>query len=238
MIKKVAYITDLHLDEPFPVEKGVNSQRNWETILQDVISRDIQEVIFGGDIGENKSIEWFFDSLWNIDLKVVLGNHDSFIEVDKYYQNEYQGNHKELYYAYEANYHKYIFLDSSSYSIGSTQFQWLINELKTDKTLVIFIHHPILEVNTEVDKQFPLENRDELKLELQKIDNEITIFCGHYHMLDETTDGNLKQIITPASSYQVVKEATPIKVTSETFGYRVIEFTSDKINSELILFTN
>lgn len=216
----------------------MNSRRNWETILKDVISRDIQEVIFGGDIGENKSTEWFFDSLWNIDLKVVLGNHDSFTEVDKYYQNEYQGNHKELYYAYEDNYYKYIFLDSSSDAIGSTQFQWLINELKTDKTLVIFIHHPILGVNTEVDRQFPLENRDELKVELQKMDNEITIFCGHYHMLDETTDGNLKQIITSASSYQVVKEATPIKVTSENFGYRVIEFASSNINSELILFTN
>ena len=51
MNKKIAYITDLHLDEDFPKEMGVDSRSNWKVILKDVSNRNIDEIVFGGDIG-------------------------------------------------------------------------------------------------------------------------------------------------------------------------------------------
>ena len=58
MIQKIAYITDIHLDEEFTKDQGVDSRANWEIILEDVVSKNIKKVIFGGDIGEPNSNQW------------------------------------------------------------------------------------------------------------------------------------------------------------------------------------
>jgi hypothetical protein len=50
--KKIAYITDIHLDEQLPIDQGVDTRKNWEIILNDVSKKGIKEIIFGGDIGE------------------------------------------------------------------------------------------------------------------------------------------------------------------------------------------
>lgn len=62
-MQKNAFITDIHLDEAFPKEAGVDSHKNWNWILNDLQSKNIQEVIFGGDIGEYTSNNYFFESL-------------------------------------------------------------------------------------------------------------------------------------------------------------------------------
>ena len=50
--KKIAYITDIHLDEQLPIDQGVDTRKNWEIILNDVSKKGIKEIIFGGDLGE------------------------------------------------------------------------------------------------------------------------------------------------------------------------------------------
>lgn len=238
-MKKIAFISDIHLDEKFPIEQGVDTRGNWNLILQDVATRKVDEIIFGGDIGERESAQWFFESLKNYpSLNVILGNHDHFSEVGKYYTNNYFQNKTELYYAYEDDFLKYIYLDSSTDTISDIQFEWFQQELFSSKKIILFIHHPILEINTAVDKLYPLKNRKKIKQELLKHKNEVYIFCGHYHMIDERTDGSIKQFITPATSYQVKKESSVIEIETDTFGYRVISIDKGEINSDLFLFKN
>ena len=62
MNQKIAYITDIHLDEKFPLDTGVDTRENWKIILNDISSRGINEIIFGGDIGEKTANKWFFES--------------------------------------------------------------------------------------------------------------------------------------------------------------------------------
>ncbi|NAS32635.1 metallophosphoesterase [Flavobacteriaceae bacterium R38] len=238
MKKRIAFITDVHLDEEYPIKQGVNARENWKLIMKDVASRGINDVVFGGDMGENSASEWFFETLKGFDLKLILGNHDTFSEASKYYKNEFQGEHKELYYAFEDDYFKHIFLDSSSGEISKTQFLWFKGELNTEKKIIVFIHHPIIPVATLVDKKYYLLERAKIKNELLDKGNEAYVFCGHYHMIDEIVDKNVKQIISPAASYQIIKIPDEVQVTTKNFGYRIIEVDKDQLKTYPVLYKN
>lgn len=237
MNNKIAYVTDIHLDEKFPKDEGVDTRKNWKIILNDISSRGIDKIIFGGDIGEKTSNKWFFESLRSYTIAITLGNHDFYNEVIKHYNLGVVEKQTELYYSQEREYYKCIFLDSSSGSISQEQFDWFKKELLTAKNITLFIHHPILAIDAEVDKRFALKERNRLKTELLNFKNDVTIFCGHYHFKDERSNGNIRQYITPASSYQVKKLPNEIKVNNDTFGYRIIELNKKGINTDLIMFT-
>ena len=72
MNKKFAYINDIHLDEQFPIDHGVDARKNWEIILNDVSKKGIREIIFGGDIGEKTVNKWFFESLQDYNFAINL----------------------------------------------------------------------------------------------------------------------------------------------------------------------
>lgn len=237
MNKKIAYVTDIHLDEKFPMDKGFDARKNWKIILNDISSRGIDEIIFGGDIGDKTVNKWFFESLRNYTISITLGNHDYYSEVIKHYNLGVVEKQTELYYSQERGYYKCIFLDSSSGSISQEQFDWFKKELFTTKNIILFIHHPILAVDAEVDKRFALKERNRIKTELLNFENDVIIFCGHYHFEDEKNNDNIRQYITPASSYQVEKIPNEIKVNNDTFGYRIIELNKKEINTDLIMFS-
>ncbi|WP_170837103.1 metallophosphoesterase family protein [Aquimarina amphilecti] len=236
MIKKIAYITDAHIDEEYPKTLGVNARNNWKTILEDIDSKDINEVIYGGDIGEGSSNSWFFETLQNYKLSVSLGNHDLFSEVTKYYKNSTNIDVDGLFYSKEIDFFKLIFLDSSTEVISEKQLEWLKTELISTKKIVLFIHHPILPIPAIIDKKYFLQGREKIQALLQKIPNEIILFSGHYHMEDYRKCNNVIQYITPAASYQVEKDLNEIKVHNNSFGYRIIELNKDNIQTEVVLF--
>ncbi|MBL4708344.1 MAG: metallophosphoesterase family protein [Flavobacteriales bacterium] len=133
MYKKIAYVTDIHLDEKFPKGLRIDARKNWKIILNDISSRGIDEIVFGGDIGEKTANSWFFKSLQNYTLSITLGNHDYYKEVIKHYNTGVVENQTELYYSQENAYYKYLFLDSSSGSISQEQFSWFKKGLLTTK---------------------------------------------------------------------------------------------------------
>lgn len=236
MTTKIAYITDIHLDEDFPTSQGVDARKNWNIVLNDVKSKGITSIIFGGDIGDKSSNAYFFDSLKSFDVVISLGNHDDFHEVIKHYKPVDISNRKAFYYTQETSSYTFIFLDSSLNKIDDEQFIWFKKELITDKKIVIFVHHPILAINTEVDRKYCLLFRDKLRSELEQLSSEITLFSGHYHFDDIQVHENITQYVTPAASYQIAKIPDGVKIETSTFGYRILEFTEAKIETELILF--
>jgi 3',5'-cyclic-AMP phosphodiesterase len=235
-MEKIAFVSDIHLEEQFPIENKVDSTSNWEKIIKDIKSRNIQKVIFGGDIGEPTAHRWFFETLKPFSVKLILGNHDNSDQISKYFWEGYDSS--ELFYQLENDYYKFIFLDTSSDEISRRQMSWLQSELITPKKIVIFVHHPVFPIATPIEKMAPLKNREELKQILQNSSQEITLFCGHYHMNDEMTQDNISQITTQSSSFQLVKRDDEIKVDNSVFGYRIIDFTKENIFTELIDFKN
>lgn len=233
-MKRIAFITDIHLDEKFPLENGVTPTQNFETVLADIEQRKISTVIFGGDIGEPTAHKYFFEKLENLSINIILGNHDKFECVNEYFSKDIK--REELYYKSEDEKYHYLFLDTSTDELSKTQLAWLQTELIENKDFILFIHHPVLEIDTPVDKVYPLKNRAQLKSVLLNSKKNITIFCGHYHMNDEREFENIKQYTTQSMSFQLVKNATEIEVDNTNFGYRIISLSKDKIETEIITF--
>lgn len=161
-MKRIAYVTDLHLDETFPVQHNVDGKRNWTQLLADIKEKGITSLIVGGDIGEASSHSWFFNTLRPFSFQLTLGNHDSYSDVIKHapLANAGSGQH---YFSDEDETFKYLYLDSSAAVVSAQQLQWMGAELKTEKNVVLFIHHPVLPVDTKVDHKYPLQNRDEVR---------------------------------------------------------------------------
>jgi 3',5'-cyclic-AMP phosphodiesterase len=234
-MKRLAFLTDIHLDEQFPIDNNVNPRKNLEVVLADISTQGITELIFGGDIGEATAHDYFFEALKQFSMKLILGNHDKFEEVREHF-NPTQ-NKNEFYYKVEDENYLYLFLDTSSDEISDNQLLWVQSELN-NKTIILFIHHPILPINTPVDKLYPLKNREQLESILLEHKENITVFCGHYHMNDEQKHENIKQFTTQSLSFQLVKNGTEIEIDNKNFGYRIIEIEDGKIETHLINFEN
>lgn len=236
-MKRAAFITDIHFAEDEVTGLGVNQENNWRIILDDIKKRgDIDEIIFGGDIGSAAAYEMFFASLNNCGLKyyVIIGNHDKFEDVIKHNHTVSESD-SELYFSYDEAGLRYIFLDTSTSAFSAEQFNWLKEKLVTDLPIIVFIHHPVLYVDSIVDKLYSLKGRDELRTLLQSINNNITIFCGHLHNEDIAVEGNITQYLTPSSAYQALKNTKEIVTDINEFGYRIIVFDKE-IRTEVIKF--
>lgn len=236
MRRRIAHITDLHLDEEFPIRHGIKTRDHLDTILKDIASKGITELICTGDIGEHKGIEYFFEQVKSYNLSLTLGNHDSYSEVYKYFKKGALPHSAKLYSSNSEEHLKFIFLDSSDDTIDNKQLAWLSVELSSSKPIIIFIHHPILGLNFMVDEMGSLKNQQEVCALLETAPVHVTIFCGHYHMDSSSTHGNIHQHITPAISFQIEKRPDSMEIDTATFGYRIIELEEEKVSSRVELF--
>lgn len=233
-MKTIAYITDTHLGEPGPGEHGADEHHNWQTVLADLSTRQIDKVVFGGDIGLFSEYPNFFEALKDYDdLMVTPGNHDTSAHVRQFFPQRHSPS--GFYGSEEDDDFKWIFLDSSTDKISPEQIDWLKQQLVSSKEILLFVHHPILPVDTPVDRKYPLENRDEIKSLLLGHTKKVTVFCGHYHIEDASSEANITQYVTPAVSYQVKKGTQEIEGDATYFGYRMIYLDSGRIETETIL---
>ncbi len=251
--KTIAYVTDIHLGQHLQMDNELGDgkmsynsnpdehKENFILILDDIKRRGIKEIIFGGDIGTKDANPWFFDKIkeYHFKLFMVLGNHDTFSTAIQYYNNGFTDGRNEMRYSFEGDHFKCIVLDSSLNIVSNAQLIWLQQQLNTLKKVLLFIHHPILEINTPLDRiGAALKERDELKKILIDSKFDIIIFCGHYHMTDKATEKNIKQITSVAASYQILKESTKIETDQSTFGYMLIQIDDDSIQSNTILLSS
>lgn len=233
-MKRIAFITDIHLDEPSPPNHPIDPYQNLEIVLADIAKREIDEIVFGGDIGAGTAHAHFFASLSPFKFHLILGNHDKHDEVRPFFDKGVERN--ALYYQAKLMGHDAFFLDSSANSISNRQLEWLQQEIQTDGDLVLYIHHPILPIDTAVDRAYPLGNREKLVSLLRDRNGPSTVFCGHYHMNDDQVVGNIRQICTQSMAFQLRKESPEIDVDSASFGYRIIEWAECGLNVESIEF--
>jgi Icc protein len=105
------------------------------------------------------------------------------------------------------------------------------------KQAAIFVHHPVLALDAPVDRtRAALRDRDEVKSQLIGAGCRIYLFCGHYHMIDEAREANIRQYVSPAVSYQIVKQSQFLKADTGTFGYRILEMDEEEIRM-VVLFS-
>ena len=236
MQKIIVHITDTHLGDPTALDRDVNPKVNLEAILDNIAPEKIDDVVVTGDLGNPDTLQWLFEELeaYKPGFKITLGNHDDYTEIVKHYKSTQSAGKDELYYTREDDFYKYIFMDSSSGMVSYAQLEWLSSEINTLKKIIVFIHHPVLGLNTGMDTIYPLHNRDKVNEILQHSRHEVTIFCGHYHMPDKRSEGKITQYITPSVAFQVKKNSPDIDINTNSFGYRLIIIGEHSIQTRLV----
>jgi Icc protein len=235
MQKRIAHITDTHLDDKTALDRGINPRENLIAVLDAIATIGADEIVCTGDIGESETYKWFFEKIeeYRPACKITLGNHDDFEEAEKYFKTHKTSGKGELYYSAEDEFYRYIYLDSSSALISPAQLSWLRGEITTVKKIIVFIHHPVLGFTTGMDAVYPLRNREDVAAILQECKQQVNIFCGHYHMPDRRVEGKIIQHITPAVSFQVKKFSPSIEIKSANFGFRIITITESAVKTRL-----
>lgn len=235
---RIAHITDLHLDEAFQIENGVATRDNFLTVLKDLQSRNIDQIVCAGDIGTPESHTWLFQQLrdFGLPFRIILGNHDSFHDVCQHYDVESKSNVNELYYAEENKHYKYLFLDTSTCKVSKEQLNWIAKELNTAKKVILFSHHPILNTGTTPQLEYPLDGGNNVEQLLLAHEREVKVFCGHLHMDHRTVLSNVEQFISPATCLQVKKHSKTTEIGSKDFGFRIIELNENGVDENVIMF--
>jgi 3',5'-cyclic-AMP phosphodiesterase len=234
-MKRIAFLTDSHLDEAHPLGQGFDTVVRLERALADIKSRNITDIVFGGDIGATSAYPYFFEKMQDFNSHVLLGNHDRFADARTFLQTDL---HKSAhYYKLQDEQYQHLFLDTSLEELSEEQLLWLQTAIVPKKPMILYVHHPILAVDTPVDKSYPLKNRDEVLPILLAHNAPVHVFCGHYHMSDESQFENVQQYITPALAFQIVQEATEIQIDNSSFGYRIIEIGAQGIETYLVRFS-
>jgi Icc protein len=248
----IAHVTDSHLGQklisgratPAGNKMGYESEPsehrdNLKAVFDDIAERGISDVVFGGDIGAPEANGWFFDLVrsYRFSFRLVLGNHETIAEVRRHFRGDGMADGgTELISSYEEGELKTIFMDSSSNAISEDQLKWLRGEIAGRKKVLLFLHHPVLAIDTPVETHAALKNRDKVRALLSESSCDVVIVCGHYHMDDDVTCGNIRQLCTPAASYQIVKDAADVEIDSTRFGYRLIETRGREIATRLVWF--
>jgi len=196
--------------------------------------------VIGGDIGTKESVPDFFELLkgYAFTASISLGNHDIYCNLARYHDSGAAEVEGKACFSHDDGVLKRVYLDSSDNAVGDKQIAWLARELSGANKAALFLHHPILEIDTPLERAgAALKDRHKLKTVLTRAGCEVTVFCGHYHMIDETCETNIRQFVTPAVSYQIVKQASRLRVDTKTFGYRILEIDGAEIKTEVILLT-
>ena len=248
----LAFFTDAHLGQRLVATSELSGDKmGYEeapgehehhlcVILDDIARKGISKVVFGGDIGTERSVGRFFELLrsYAFEMSLILGNHDSYGNVTQYHDPGESVVAGKLCFSQHDPHLKRIFLDTSDNVVDDCQREWLARELEGVKKAAIFLHHPILPLDTPVDRTgAALRDRDELRSLLTGMDCQISLFCGHYHMIDEAREANIRQYVSPAVSYQIAKQSERLKADTRTFGYRILEFDKDVIRTQIVLFS-
>jgi 3',5'-cyclic AMP phosphodiesterase CpdA len=235
----IAQITDLHLDDKMAVSAGINGREHTQRIFKSITEQGIKDIVFTGDIGTPESHRWLLDTVTRYGLHPLftLGNHDEPADFKNFAAVAGFMKPDGLYYALERSGIRCIFLDSCSGLVGDVQCAWLVEQLAAANDLAaLFTHFPVLDCgDTYVDRKHPLRNRDLVKKLLIQSSKHIFLFCGHYHTYHERCEDNIHQYLTPSALVQIKQHAETVTLERETYGYRVIRLSRNRIESRVVL---
>ena len=211
-------------------------ERDWARVLSDLAERPVDDIVFGGDIGAASAHARFFRSLEKTGrpVRFVPGNHDVAARLRSRFAGPVSD---EALYALVPTLPPWsmLLLDSSTGELGVKQSRWLDGQLRSCGPVLIFVHHPVLPVDTAIDRLYPLVARDAVRERLQTHRHPVLVLCGHYHLEDEQTLGNVTQLVTPAVSFQVRKEAKEkLELDDDNYGYRLVHIEGTQVCSEVI----
>ena len=238
-MKRIAHLTDLHLDDGMAIAHAVDTRANLLHVLADIRRNGITEAVLTGDLGEEHTIGWLAEQLtaYGLSARFLFGNHDRRCDYESLpvFQTDF---HPEGYYhAIAEEGFLQIHMDSSHGLIGPEQMAWLKQTCgESDSPILLFIHHPVLDCgDTAMDRQFPLRGRVELRDWFLSLGRPVSIFCGHYHCRHDQVFGTLDQHVTYSTYVQIKTTGETLEMDGRHIGYRILELDNGVVRTDSIL---
>lgn len=238
---RIGQISDIHLVAGKPEKDGLNSVESFERALSDAEKRNLDLLVFSGDLTEDSSKEeydLFFKIVGNYSGSwcMIPGNHDNSEDLAKFSPFPLRVDGGEIFYRRTVNGFPFFFLDSSAGTISKRQLEWLKSEsAKETGEIFLFAHHPpCLCGHLFMDSRYALRNWKEVGETLDGIGNLHSIFVGHYHS-GMTIDRGAGQTVyvTPSTQMQLDPESSEFHILSRIPGWRLIEYSNGKLFTEL-----
>lgn len=226
---KLAHVTDCHLFAQRDGEYfGVNTAEHFLACLSDIAIKNLDAVIFGGDLTQDHSTQSYAlfaqliaESSLTCPVFWTPGNHDDIALLTEL-ANGQISNAKRL---RTANFEVVLLNSKGATPAGWVSEQHLIEIsqclAETQRPTVAFCHHNPLPINGYLDKHM-LENGPQLLNTLNNSHCVSWLFHGHVHNAYEHNYRNIQVIATPASSVQFTKHTPDWQQQNLGPAYRLI----------------
>ncbi|MCF4173046.1 phosphodiesterase [Vibrio sp. McD22-P3] len=248
----IAQLTDLHIKQDGkPAYRKVDTLRCLQNAVQHInhLNPRPDYVVITGDLGdfgteqEYQIIRQELEKL-QIPLRVVPGNHDHRDNLRVGLQQLVDFDHPEFCnFVVEQDEQVLLGLDSSvigkPYGFLSSQtLEWLQSQLArlSNKSVLIFLHHPPMHVGLgHMDVQ-NLTNADSLYEVLSQFDNVRGLCAGHLHRPITATWRSIPVWVGPSHSHSVTLDLEPNAPSSfslEPRAIQLLKFENDSVVSHI-----
>ncbi|MBQ4832837.1 metallophosphoesterase [Pseudoalteromonas sp. MMG010] len=236
----IAHISDCHLFADTQGEYfGVNTAHYLEQTVADIATKNVDLVIFGGDLTQDHSMQsyqLFYDIVDKSELNCPVfwlpGNHDELALLTQISTGKIHP--AKLIKAQGMQ----LLLTNSK---GNTPAGWVTPEhieqictLDSKLPSVVFCHHNPLPINGYLDKHM-LENGPQFLNTLVNEVNALAVFHGHVHQQNHDLFRALDIYATPATSVQFKRHSRHWLQEDLGPAYRMISLDSSK--NDVILDT-
>ncbi len=235
---RIVQLTDIHIDTPEKPYYDIDVKGKFTSALKQIATySDIDLIVISGDLaahyGEIVAYQWIAQQLASLNTPyiVMAGNHDKVNNMQQVFdiKEDFLKNGM-LYFRIEWQGLPLLFLDTSSSYLPSSQLDWLKQQPNVPSLL--FIHHPPTFCNcTYMDTEYPLQNRDEIWLQLSQLTHIKHIFCGHYHTARSIHKNSQTIHITPSTMMQIATRPPHFTISSYLPGWRIIEWDGKQLNT-------
>ena len=164
---------------------------------------EIKHIIISGDLTENGLLSEYLQlqhilaKLKNCKIFVLAGNHDNTFNLKKVFTQE-QLNNFEL--------GKYNIQLVNSKIINKTEGFIDIKNIKQLTNSILFIHHPVINMQSDWDDNLSIINKKEF-LEFVKPKKDIKMIAwGHSHEAKDFAINHIKMYSCPSTAYQFNSE--------------------------------
>ncbi len=240
---RIAFITDLHIDEDGKFPLNLDTKRQFLSVLDDVNARGYDMIILGGDIchqtGDAETYQWVSDQIAaaGIPCLSIAGNHDDSSLLAKYLMPGFPVSQGELYFSQIWEEQIVFFLDTSKGCMSDKQYNWLNDQISiSGKQIYVFMHHPpLLCGSLHMEPKYQFSQMDQFKAFCSKwSDRNFKIITGHYHLERYLVSGNMSVWLTPSTFVQIDPECAVFRPLNHQIGYREIRIEDGGVFTETI----
>lgn len=243
---RILQLTDLHLFKKEEFLHGVNTNKNLENLIKNIINNkniNYDLIFLTGDISQDMTEDsYIFCSKVIAQLEHpvfwIPGNHDDYEKANKTFKNDKLfSNNKFL----KTKYWDFIFVDTCIEGkdegyIDQKEISFIdsyIKQSNEEKYICIIMHHHPIPVNTPLIDDVILKNGSEFLEKTRSYPTVKLIISGHVHGDYSISYGQLKIETSPATCFQWLKGTHKIEIENYA-GYVIYEMGKNYFKKQVL----